>query len=76
MKKIDLIAAVLVAIGGLNWGLVALANFDLVAAISGAGGFGEKNALGTLVYALVGVAALYQATMWRQVQRRWQVARG
>jgi uncharacterized protein len=35
MKKLDLLAATLVVIGGLNWGLVAVANFDLVAWIFG-----------------------------------------
>ena len=34
MKKLDILAAVLVVVGGLNWGLVALAEFDLVATIS------------------------------------------
>jgi uncharacterized membrane protein YuzA (DUF378 family) len=65
MKSIDILAATLLVVGGLNWGLVAVANFDLVAAITGAGGFGEKNALGVLVYGLVGLAALYQAFAWR-----------
>lgn len=72
MKTIDLIAAVLLVIGGLNWGLVAFTNFDLVAAITGAGGFGEKNMLGVVVYALVGFAALYQALTWKGIQQRWQ----
>jgi len=71
MKAIDAIMAALLVVGGLNWGLVALANFDLVAFVTGAGGFGAKNALGVLVYGLVGVAALYQGFMWRSMQRRW-----
>jgi uncharacterized protein len=60
MKQIDVIAAVLVVVGALNWGLVAVARFDLVAALFGMG-FGEVSALTTVVYALVGVAGLYQA---------------
>ena len=36
MKTLDVIVAVLLVIGGLNWGLVALANFDLVAFLTGA----------------------------------------
>src|SRR4051812_17590450 len=59
MKKLDVIAAVLVAIGGLNWGLVAIADFDLVAALVGLD-FGETNAARRIVYALVGAAAAYQ----------------
>jgi uncharacterized membrane protein YuzA (DUF378 family) len=64
MKQLDILAAILLIVGGLNWGLVAVANFDLVAAITGAGGFGSKNALGAVVYGLVGLAALYRAFRW------------
>ena len=60
MKTLDVIAAVLLVIGGLNWGLVSVAHFDLVAAIFGMK-FGETSALSSVVYALVGLAALYQA---------------
>jgi uncharacterized membrane protein YuzA (DUF378 family) len=71
MKSLDVIVTVLLVIGGLNWGLVALANFDLVAFLTQAGGYGTKNALGSVVYGLVGVAALYQSLMWRVIQTRW-----
>ena len=60
MKLLDMVAVILLVVGGLNWGLVGLANFDLVATLTGAGGFGAKNAIGALVYALVGLAAVYQ----------------
>jgi len=72
MKQFDILAAILLVVGGLNWGLVAVANFDLVAAITGAGGFGDKNALGVIVYSLVGLAALYQGLGWKAIQRRWR----
>ncbi len=58
MKKLDLLAAVLLIVGGLNWGLVAVAKFDLVAAIFGLD-FGETNAATRVVYGLVGLAAVY-----------------
>lgn len=58
MKKLDLAAAVLVVVGGLNWGLVALAEFDLVAWLFGEE-FGATNAITRVVYALVGIAAVY-----------------
>ena len=58
MKKLDLLAAVLVIVGGLNWGLVAVARFDLVAWIFGLD-FGETNAATRTVYGLVGLAAVY-----------------
>jgi uncharacterized protein len=59
MKKLDLVAATLVLVGGLNWGLVAVAKFDLVAWIFGGMDFGETNAGSRVVYGLVGLAAVY-----------------
>ena len=70
MKPLDILTAVLLSVGGLNWGLVAVANFDLVATITGAGAFGAKNALGAIVYGLVGASALYQAFALSQRGRR------
>jgi len=55
MKALNLITLVLVIVGGLNWGLVGLFDFDLVATILGAG-----SLLARLVYTLVGIAALWQ----------------
>ena len=66
MKQLDVVAAVLLVVGGLNWGLVGAAQFDLVATI-----FGDASALSRIVYLLVGVAALYQAAQWKAIQRRW-----
>lgn len=59
LKKLDLLAATLVLVGGLNWGLVAVAKFDLVAWIFGGMDFGETNVGSRIVYGLVGVAAVY-----------------
>ena len=59
MKKLDTLAAALVIVGGLNWGLVAVAKFDLVAWIFGGMAFGETNAASRVVYGLVGLAAVY-----------------
>jgi uncharacterized protein len=58
VKKLDVLAAVLVLVGALNWGLVAVAKFDLVAAVFGLD-FGETNAASRVVYGLVGLAAVY-----------------
>jgi uncharacterized protein len=58
MRKLDLLAAVLVIVGGLNWGLVAIAEFDLVAWIFGED-FGTTNVASRIVYGLVGLAAVY-----------------
>ena len=69
MKKFDILAAVLVVVGGLNWGLVALAEFDLVAALVGLE-FGETNAASRIVYGLVGLAAAYQIAQQAAIRRR------
>ena len=70
MKKLDILAAVLVAVGGLNWGLVALAKFDLVATLVGLD-FGQTNAVSRVVYGLVGASALYQVVQQHAIRRRW-----
>jgi uncharacterized protein len=70
MKKLDILAAVLVAVGGLNWGLVALAKFDLVATLVGLD-FGQTNAVSRVVYGLVGASALYQVIQQHAIRRRW-----
>ena len=70
MKKLDIVAAVLVAVGGINWGLIALAEFDLVATLVGLE-FGEVNAASRLVYGLVGIAAVYQIVQQHAIRRRW-----
>jgi uncharacterized protein len=58
MKRLDTAAAALLIVGGLNWGLVAIAKFDLVAWIFGED-FGTTNAASRIVYGLVGLAAVY-----------------
>jgi uncharacterized protein len=58
MKKLDAVALLLVMVGAVNWGLVALAQFDLVAAIAGLD-FGETNAFTRVVYGLVGISGVY-----------------
>jgi uncharacterized membrane protein YuzA (DUF378 family) len=67
MKTIDVIVAVLLVVGGANWGLVGLFNFDLVATI-----LGEGSIFSRIVYMLVGACAAYQALGWKAIQARWQ----
>jgi uncharacterized membrane protein YuzA (DUF378 family) len=74
MRKIDIVSAALLIIGGLNWGLVAVANFDLVAAIFGLD-FGQTNVATRIVYGLVGLAAVYQLTQLRALPARWGARR-
>lgn len=52
------IGVILAAIGAINWGLVGLLGFDLVAAITTAGKFGETNTLSRIIYVIVGVAGI------------------
>ena len=55
MTVLNKVTLLLLIVGGLNWGLVGLFNFDLVAAI-----FGEMSLLSRVVYSLVGLSALWQ----------------
>ena len=66
MKTFDILAAILVVVGAVNWGLVGLFQFDLVATI-----FGDMSVMSRLVYVLVGVAGAFQAIQWKAIQRRW-----
>jgi uncharacterized membrane protein YuzA (DUF378 family) len=56
LNVVDWIALVLVIVGGLNWALVGIFKFDLVAWI-----FGDMSVVSRIVYILVGVAAVYMA---------------
>jgi uncharacterized membrane protein YuzA (DUF378 family) len=60
MKKLDIVAGVLAIVGALNWGLVAIAEFDLVATLFGLE-FGETNAATRVVYGLVGLSGVWLA---------------
>ena len=70
MKALDIIAFTLLVIGGLNWGLVALGQYDLVASLFGLR-FGETSMATRIVYGLVGLAALYEALTVKGFQHRW-----
>ncbi len=59
MKHLDPVTLLPIVIGGLNWGLVGITEFDLVAWIVGGLEFGETNAASRTTYILVGVAALH-----------------
>ncbi|NGX38282.1 MAG: hypothetical protein K1000chlam2_01454 [Chlamydiae bacterium] len=65
MKTLDVIAVVILIIGGLNWGLIGFFNFNLATMI-----FGEMSALTRLIYCLVGLSALYQIFQWKAIQKR------
>jgi uncharacterized membrane protein YuzA (DUF378 family) len=63
MEVVQIVAIVLAAIGALNWGLVGLFKFDLVAAVTGAREFGAVNPLSRAVYILVAVAGVLAVTV-------------
>lgn len=56
MKALNVITLVLLIVGGLNWGLVGLFQFDLVATLFG----GQDALLSRIVYTLVGLSAVWQ----------------
>ena len=62
--KLDLLSLVLVIVGGLNWGLVGLLNFNLVTTIFG------QTVLTTIVYLLVGLSAVYLAVVSVKLERK------
>jgi len=66
MRTINAIALLLVVVGAVNWLLVGIAKFDLVAALTGTS-FGQTNALSTVIYVLVGIAGLVLLGF----RRRW-----
>lgn len=66
MKTLDVITFVLLVIGGLNWGLVGIFNWDLVAAV-----FGAMSIVSRVVYLAVAVSSLYHLFLWKGISRRW-----
>ncbi len=58
MKAVNLVTLILLIVGGLNWGLVGVFGFDLVAAL-----FGEMSVVARIVYTLVGLCAVVQIVL-------------
>lgn len=68
MKKLntlDWIAIILVVVGGLNWGLVGIFGFDLVAAI-----FGDATLISRIAYVFVGISAVYVLLISGKLERK------
>jgi uncharacterized membrane protein YuzA (DUF378 family) len=55
MKGLNLISMILLIIGGINWAIVGIAGYNIVATV-----FAFAPMITTIVYVLVGLAALYQ----------------
>ncbi|MBQ8822055.1 MAG: DUF378 domain-containing protein [Lachnospiraceae bacterium] len=58
-KFVDCAALTIGIIGAINWGLIGLFQFDLVAFI-----FGEMSWLSRIIYSLVGLSGLYLLTFY------------
>jgi uncharacterized membrane protein YuzA (DUF378 family) len=72
VRKLDTLALVLTTVGALNWGLVGLFRFDLVAAVFGGMEFGETNLASRIVYSVVGLSAIYLLGRIRAVVGGWE----
>ena len=58
METLAMVCLIIAAVGALNWGLVGLFKFDLVALIAGGKKFGEVNAFSRLIYVIVAIAGI------------------
>ena len=67
IKRIDVIAVVLILLGALNWGLVGLFRVDLVAAVFG------TTLLSTVLYVMIGLAGVFEVVQWQAIKRRWGI---
>jgi uncharacterized membrane protein YuzA (DUF378 family) len=72
VRKLDTLALILTIVGGLNWGLVGLFRFDLVATIFGGMEFGETNLASRIIYAAVGLSAIYLLGRIRALLGGWE----
>jgi len=64
-KSIDVIAWLLIVIGGLNWGFVGLFGINPVELIFG-------SILSRIIFTIVGIGAIYEVVLWRKIQDRWE----
>ncbi|MDR1687614.1 MAG: DUF378 domain-containing protein [Clostridiales bacterium] len=70
-RTFDLIALTLLIIGAINWGLVGLLQFDLIAMICG----GSASVVSRIIYALIGVSGLYCLTLYGRIDSHMVMSR-
>ena len=58
-KWLDVVALILVIIGGINWGLIGFFNFNLVTFI-----FGNASIIARIIFAVIGIAAVYACVLF------------
>ncbi len=66
MRTLDLIVGILLVIGGLNWGIVGLFDYNVIGSI-----FAPVIVLARISYILFGLCAVYELVEFRQELRRW-----
>ncbi len=66
MRGLDILVAVLLVIGGLNWGLIGIFGFNVVEYL-----FGALPWISRVIYTLVGLSALYEIFGFRAATKRW-----
>lgn len=66
MKPLDVIVAVLVCLGAINWGLIGIFDFNFIDFVFG------KTIIDKIIYIIVGLSGLYQALLWRKIGERWK----
>lgn len=62
---VDIIAIIILIIGGLNWGLIGLFEWNFIASV-----FGYTSVLTRTIYALVGLSAVYKIVTWARKDRK------
>jgi len=67
MKKLDILSAIFLLIGGINWGLVGLFDFDLIQYVF------AKTWIDRVIYIVIGFSALYRIINWQSIKGRWKI---
>lgn len=67
MKIVDILVAIILILGGLNWGVFGLLNINILQLI-----FSHQPLIERLIYIVVGLAALYQILQWKAIKQRWR----
>jgi len=68
LKLLDVLVWSLLTIGGINWGMIGIFNIDLIAVL-----FGSMTMITRLVYALVGLSAVYEVLGMKSIAHRWNM---
>lgn len=68
LKSLDVVVWSLLTIGGINWGMIGIFNIDLIAVL-----FGSMTMVTRLIYALVGISAIYEILGIKSIAHRWNI---